>query len=196
MKVLLTLVLVVLLLAGCAAGKGDGAASATTKEETTANGTEETTILTGEVGLPRPPDSTLSYGGQEVKGTLGSYCWFSGGSGVCADAPWPLIPSKQKMLTVPSGSEMVFRYGGQSSPKTVEVTAYPLNQLHRSLKAPGSGVQTTPRVVNPPHRSLKAHGSGVQRIVPAELSPGEYLLEVFLREQQDDASYYFRIMVE
>jgi hypothetical protein len=51
-------------------------------------------------------------------------------------------------------------------------------------------------VVNPPHRSLKAHGSGVQRIVPAELSPGEYLLEVFLREQQDDASYYFRIMVE
>jgi hypothetical protein len=176
MKVLMTLVLV-LLLAGCAAGKGDGAGSATTQEETTANGAEEeTTVQQGAGGnLPRPPDSTLSYGGQEVKGTLGSYCWFSGGSGVCADAPWPLIPSKQKMLTVPSGSEIVFRYGGQSSPKTVEVTAYPLNQLHRSLKAPGSGVQRT---------------------VPAELSPGEYLLEVFLREQQDDASYFFRIMVE
>src|SRR5215203_4423367 len=104
MKVLMMLV-VVFVLAGCAAGEG-GAGSTTTQEETTAY-KEETTVLVGAEGLPRPPDSTLSYGGREVKGTLGSYCWRSGKGrgfrGVCADAVWPLIPSKRKTLTVPSG---------------------------------------------------------------------------------------------
>jgi hypothetical protein len=73
----MTLVLV-LLLAGCAAGQGD--AGRTLSEETTANSTEETTVykeettvLGGAEDFPRPPDSTLSYGGREVKGTLGSY---------------------------------------------------------------------------------------------------------------------------
>jgi hypothetical protein len=36
----------------------------------------------------------------------------------------------------------------------------------------------------------------VQRTIPASLPPGEYVLEVFVKEQQDDASYYFRVMVE
>jgi hypothetical protein len=101
MKVLMTLVLV-LLLVGCAAGKSDGAGSTTTQEETTANSTEETTIQQGAGNLPRPPDSTLSYGGQEVKGLLGTYCWFSGGLGACADAPL-ITPPRKKTLTVPSG---------------------------------------------------------------------------------------------
>src|SRR5918999_1231524 len=125
MKALMTLVLV-LLLAGCAAGQGNAGRSpsedttASGKEETTVN-RDETTTLIGEGGVAQPPDSTLSYGGQEVKGTLGSYCWSSGNSYACADSFWPLIPSKQKTLTVPPDSEMVFRYGEQSPPKTVEV---------------------------------------------------------------------------
>jgi hypothetical protein len=178
MKALMILVLV-LLLAGCAAGEGDGAGSATTKEETTAKGTEETTVLKGEGHLPRPPDSTLSYGGQEVKGTSGSYCWSYG----CADAAWPLIPGKQKTLTVPPDSEMVFRYEGQSPPKTVEARAYTLEKLQKT---------GTMR----PDSTLKAHGSGAQRTIPAELPPGEYVLEVFVKERQNDVSYYFRVMVE
>ena len=126
MKVLMTVVLV-FVLAGCAAGEGDGAGSTTTQEETTAY-KEETTDLQGGGDLRRPPDSTLSYGGREVKGTLGSYCWSSGSAGECADAAWPVIPSKRKTLTVPSDSEMVFCYGGQSPPKTVKAGAYPLNK--------------------------------------------------------------------
>ena len=176
----MTLVLV-LLLVGCAAGQGD--AGQRPAEETTANGTEETTTLTGGGGVPRPPDSTLSYGGQEVKGALGSYCWSSGNSFGCADSIWPLIPSKQKALTVPSGSEMVFRYGGQSPPKTVEVAVYLLNKLRET---------STYR----PDYSPKAQGSGVQRTISAELPPGEYVLEVLTKDQQDDASYYFRVIVE
>ena len=187
---LAAVMVLVLLLAGCAVGQGDGTGSATTQEETTVNGSEETTVyneettvLAGPGGIPEPPDSTLSYGGQEVKGTLGSYCWSSGNSFGCADAAWPLIPSKQKTLTVPPDSELVFRYGGQNSPKTVEARAYTLNKLEKT------------GMYRPDH-PLKAHGSGLQRTIRAELPPGEYVLEVFVREQQDDASYYFRVMVE
>ena len=84
---------------------------------------------------------------------------------------------------MPPDSGMVFRYGGQNPPKTVEAGAYPLK---KHQKAP----------MIRPDRSLKAHGSGVQRTIPAELPPGEYVLEVSVEVQQDDASYYFRIMVE
>jgi hypothetical protein len=183
MKSLMPLVLV-LLLAGCAAGRGDGAGSTTTQAETTVNGTEETTVLEAG-GAPRPPVSTLSYGGQEVKGALGSYCWSSGNSWVCADSSGPFIASKRKTLTVPPDSEMVFRYGGQDPPKTVEAGVYSLDKL----KDKKGGVVRL-------DRSLKAHGSGVQRTIPATLPPGEYVLEVSIAANEEDgADYYFRIMV-
>lgn len=182
-------------LAGCAAGEdgtgSEGRAGPTVaEEETTVNGSEETTVykeettvLAGPGGIPEPPDSTLSYGGREAKGTLGSYCWSSNTISGCADAAWPLIPSKQKTLSVPPGSEMVFRYGGQSPPKTVEARGYTLDKLRKT------------GMYRPDH-PLKAHGSGVQRTIPAKLPPGEFVLEVFVTEQQGDASYYFRVMVE
>jgi hypothetical protein len=183
MKVFMRLVLV-LLLAGCAAGRGDSASSTTTQEETTAY-KEETTVLGGAEGLPRPPDSTLSYGGREVKGALGSYCWSSGKSGVCADTSF-IVPPRKKTLTVPSGSEMVFRFGGQSPPDTVNVGAVPLDKQARSTAS-----------ANPNRsRSLKAHGSGVERTIPLELPPGEYVISVVVIAPQGDASYFFRIMVE
>ena len=185
MKALMTLVLA-LLVAGCAAGRDDGAGSAPTQEEPTANATEETTVLKEEttvLATPEPPDSTLSDGGREVKGTLGSYCWSSGNSGTCVDSIGPPIGGKQETLPVPPGSEMVFRYGGKSPPKTVEAGAYSLNKLKKA------GVVR-------PDRALEAQGSGVQRIIPAELPPGEYVLDVFVKVQQGDASYYFRIVVE
>jgi hypothetical protein len=209
MKFFMTLVLV-LLLAGCAAGKGAGAGSTTTGQESTTHSAArgETTVLAGEEGLPQPPDSTLSYGGREVRGTLGTYCWnFSGGSSASAGGGWNRssasagsgcvdmfdvpIPPKQQTLTVPSGSEMVFRYGGQASPnrKTVEAKAYPLNKLHKNAQD-----------VRPPHRSLQAHGSGVERTISAELPPGEYVVGVFFEEEgsadQHQVNYYFRIMVK
>jgi hypothetical protein len=161
----------------------------TALEQTTA--LEETTGLQGEGNFPRPPDSTLSYGGREVKGLLGSYCWFSGKSGVCADSFF-IVPSRTKTLTVPSGSEMVFRYGGQTPPKKVGAAAYPLSK---------NGTSTASPDLNRSH-SLKAHGSGVERTIPVEELPqGEYVVDVFIQVPQttrdvNDATYYFRIMVE
>jgi hypothetical protein len=196
MKALLTLALA-LLLAGCAAGQGSAGRSIA--EETTANGTEETTVykeettvLAGEEGLPRPPDSTLSYGGREVKGLLGTYEWPSGQTRTAADAPI-LIPRKQKTLTVPSGSEMVFRYGGQSPLKTVNAAAYTFDPIF-DKKLRSLGIRANADYSS--RRSLKVHGSGVERTIPAELPPGEYVLEVLIKERQGDAAYYFRVMVE
>ena len=178
MKALMTLGLV-LLLAGCVAGQGS--AGRTPAEETTANGTEETTVLMGPGNLPRPPDSTLSYGGQEVRGSLGSYCW----GNMCADAVF-FVPPRKQTLTVPSGSEMVFHYGGQRSPDTVEATAFPLNKQGKSTASADPNLS----------HSLKARGSGIERTIPAELPPREYVVDVFVIEPQGDASYVFRIVVE
>jgi hypothetical protein len=183
MKVFMRLVLV-LLLAGCAAGRGDSASSTTTQEETTAY-KEETTVLGGAEGLPRPPDSTLSYGGREVKGALGTYCWSSGKSGVCADTSF-IVPARKKTLTVPSGSEVVFRYGGQTPPKKLGAAAYPLSKNDTSSASPDPSRS----------HSLKAYGSGVERTIPVELPPGEYVVDVFITVRQGDATYFFRIMVE
>ena len=156
--------------------------------------------------MPRPPDSTLSYGGQEVKGTLGSYCWFSRMRSVCADSPGPMIASKEKTLTVPSGSEVVFRYGGQSPPNTVEAGVYPLNKKGQ-LRIPPSHKKGQPGHVISSH-PLEVHGSGVERTIPAKLPPGEYVLDVSVEVvvdvgfeetvsmDQNQASYYFRVMVE
>jgi hypothetical protein len=184
MKGLMTLVLG-LLLAGCAVGQGDGADSTIAEEETTAHSVrEETTVLTGG-DLPRPPKSTLSYGGREVKGTLGTYCWGDGGTQVCADTAF-IVPPRKKTLTVSSGSEVVFRYGGQRPPKKVGARASPLSKNDTSSASANLNRS----------RSLKAHGSGVERTIPAELPPGEYVVDVHVTEPQGGASYFFRVMVE
>jgi hypothetical protein len=196
--VLVTLALVLVSLVGCAAGRGGAAGSTsveevttevTTEETTVHSAQEETTVLGGGDHISRPPASTLSYGGQEVRGSLGSYCWttFSGsasGSGECGDVGVIPVPRKERTLTVPSGSEMVFRYGGQRAPYTVKVAAaYLLNKK-------GYAVQSS-------HRSLKSYGSGVERTIPAELPSGEYVVDVGVEELQtsNQVVYYFRVMV-
>ena len=83
-----------------------------------------------------------------------------------------------------SGSEMVFRYGRQRPPNTVNATAYTL--LGR-VDASGGGLG--------PERSLKIHGSGAERTIPAELPPEEYLV-VSITEPQGDVPYAFRVMVQ
>jgi hypothetical protein len=156
------------------------------KEETTAY-KEETTGLQGAGGdLDRPPDSTLSHGGQEVRGTLGSYCW----GDTCADMAYPVRPPKQT-LSVPSGSEMVFRYGGQDSPDRLEISVTPLDKYGKSETASAD---------SKPSRSLKAVGSGVERTIPVELPPREYVVDVYVEKSQPlglgQADYFFRVKVE
>ena len=169
---------IVLVLAGCATGES-GTGSEDNAGPTVAE--EQTTSVGWERDPNKPPPSTLSYGGREVKGTLGSYCWESGGTGMCADAVF-LVPTRKRTLAVTSDSDLVFRYGGESPPKTVETTAFPLDKK--------GGVEQVS------HHELKAHGSEVERTISVGLPPGEYVLDVFTKVRQGDATYYFRIMVE
>lgn len=155
-----------------------------TTQETTA--LEETTVQKKAGDLDRPPDSTLSYGGQEVRGSLGSYCW----GDTCADMAYPVRPPKQT-LTVPSGSEMVFRFGGQESPDKLKISATPLDKYGKSATASADSNLS---------RSLKALGSGVERTIPVELPPREYVVSMYVEKSQPlglgQADYYFRVMVE
>jgi hypothetical protein len=180
MKVLMTLMLV-LVLAGCAAGQRH-AGQTIADDETTAHHAEETTVQKVAGDLKRPPDSMLSYSGQEVRGKLGSYCWAYRGTDACFDMALVPVSPKQQTLTLPSGSEMVFRYGGQGPLDRVKADAYTLNK---------KGYQ-----VWSSHRALKAHGSGVERTIPAELPQGEYGVDVFVVEPQGDVVYTFHVVVD
>jgi hypothetical protein len=86
----------------------------------------------------------------------------------------------------PSGSEVVFRYGGQKPPKKVGATAYPLSKNDTSSASPDPSRS----------HSLKAHGPGVERTIPAALPQGEYVVDVHVEVPQGDTSYFFRVMVE
>jgi hypothetical protein len=154
-----------------------------TPEETTAleetSALEETTAASA-TPLSGPPDSTLSYGGREVRVSVSaSYCWGGG----CFDGV-ETIPPRNKTLYVPSGSEMVFRYEAPRPPKKVSVSAASFDERGPFGEPTGSG------------GSLKAHGSGMERTIPAELPPGEYGVRVYVTDPQGDPHYLFRVMVE
>jgi hypothetical protein len=160
-------------------------------ERTTASGTptdvtvtEETIVLQGKSERKGPPDSTLSYSGREVRGTVGTYSW----GGMVADSFGIVVPPKKQTLTVPSGSELVFRYGSQRPPKQVGAAAYPARHpLRTGVAFPqelGSG------------RSLDIHGSGTERIIPAELQSGEYVVYVPVTEPRGQIDFTFRVMVQ
>ncbi len=162
-----------------ASGPGNEDQAEATQEMTQADETtEETTVQKGAGDLKRPPNSTLSHGGREVKGLLGSYCW----GNKCVDMALLPVSPNQQTLTVPSGSELVFRYGGQRSPGRVKANAFTLNKK-------GYPVWSS-------RRSLKVHGSGVERTIPAEVPPEEYEVDVFVVEPQGDAVYSFSVIVE
>lgn len=148
-------------LAGCAAGEdgtgsgGDAGTTVAVEETTSYNAQEETTSLKEGRNASRPPHTTLSHGGREVRGILGSYCTAT----ACFDAALLPVKPKQRALTVPSGSEMVLRYGGRRSPDTVKADAYTLNKKRYPVWSS--------------RRSLEVHGSGAKRTIPAELPPEE-----------------------
>jgi Bacterial Ig-like domain (group 3) len=163
------------------------------QEETTAY-QEETTSPLKKGELASPPDSTLSYGGREVRVSVSaSYCWSSAEGSFCADGV-STIPPRKQTLHVPSGSKMVFRYEAPRPPKKVSVSAASFDEGLFMGEPAGS------------HRSLKAYGSGVEKkvkwqtsfvwTIPAELPPGEYGVYVYVTDPQGDPHYVFRVMVE
>jgi hypothetical protein len=127
-----------------------------------------------------PPDGTLSYGGREVRrDPTGSYCWGYG----CLDGI-SLTPPRKQTLIVPSGSEMVFRWGGEP-PNKVSATAYKL----LAKPTPGTGERMGP------DRPLTVHGTGLERTIPARLPPDKYLVGVGVTRREGEVAYLFRVSV-
>ena len=141
------------------------------------------------VDLVEPPEATLSFGGRTVTGSLGSYCW----SSVCADAAFPVdesgdfIPPDTKTLVVPAGSEMVFDFGGEQ-PSSVSATAYSLNQREGSPSGGRDGM--------PEGKRLRIESANGQTRISGDLPPGTYLVDVFVRVREGDASYSYSVSVE
>ena len=116
-------------LAGCGGQAG---------EPSSGPGTQERTATNEEPPISKPPKSTLSFRGRTVTGELGSYCWSLPGSpATCADAAGIPVARDQQTLTVPTGSVLMFDYGGgQGKLNSVEARAYPLKQEKQWLPGP------------------------------------------------------------
>jgi hypothetical protein len=187
-KRILLCVAIAFLVSGCAAATGpedDRGGRETSK----ARGEDPKTPTT--MMFPEPPGSTLSYGGETVDGGLGSYCWFMGGSGGCADAFAVILG--EEALEAPAGATLSFAYGGKAL-DSLSVTAYRADREAR-------GGPREDDTFLPPYRSggaehLPVRRSGPRARIVADLPPGEYVLDVFARMPQGDASYGFRLILE
>jgi hypothetical protein len=142
----------------------------------------------------KPPESTLSFGDRTETGELGGYCWswISGeGEGMvrCVELV-ARVPPKEKTLSVPAGSVLSFDYGGEAQPTSVEATALPLRGKTRSK------ARDVRRLRWSKAQELRAERRGDRAEIPAELPAGEYVLQIFVRVPEGDASYYFRVRME
>ncbi|HEV2745391.1 MAG TPA: hypothetical protein VGV91_19710 [Rubrobacter sp.] len=139
--------------------------------------------------FPEPPGSTLSYGGETVEGGLGTYCWTRGGGGGCSDA-FAIILGDET-LEAPAGATLSFAYGGKAL-DSLSVTAFRAGREGR-----GGGRED--EFLPPSWRKgedLRVRRSGTRARIVADLPPGEYVLDVFARMPQGDASYGFRLILE
>lgn len=117
-------VLVGMLGPGC--GAGDSGSPETTADSTPSGGSDGA----------RPPESTLSYGGETVVGGLGTYCWTSASVSQCVDAVGVTV--RDETLTVPAGSTLTFAYGGDRL-DSLGVVAYRVGRGNHLEKIGGGG---------------------------------------------------------
>jgi hypothetical protein len=165
---------------GTIAGSGDaGDSPETTATEEKSN---EPTLMGGG---SRPPNSTLSYGGETARGALGTYCWKSG----CADSVG--IVAYKDELRVPGDATVTFAYEGRKL-DLIEVVAYRIGsknqpeQMGRKILLIPAGKGT----------ELPARRSGTRAQITAELPAGRFVVDVFATMPEGDASYGFLIAVE
>ena len=148
----------------------------------------------GRVDSSRPPDSTLSYGGETVSGGLGGYCWMSPSVSRCIEAAG--VPVTEEALTVPAGSTLTFAYGGRKL-DSLDVAAYRIRRGSRLDRIAGGRV-LVPNEEGEEYKALKlpTRRFGNRARIVAELPAGEYAVQAFARMPQGDAFYGFRVVVE
>ena len=188
---LVALIAIVFFLAGCGSQAEEGPSDHFAGQQRTTN---------EEPSMSKPPQSTLSFKGRTVTGEIGSYCWSSPGTpATCADAAGIPVAREQQTLTVLTGPALMFDYGGEGWPDSVEARAYPLEQEKRWLPGPEGTSLMRPeegRSVLATEDLRVRREMGDRTAIPAELSSGEYVVEVLVGVPEGDASYYFRVNVQ
>ena len=128
-----------------------------------------------ETSFPKPPNGALVFGDHRKNGEQGGYCW----DNVCTEATF-VIPPEGEALAVPSGSDLLFEYGGSSPPSKVKAKAYAL--VRGKVERAG--------------KFLRVSHVGARTRIAAEVPPGEYVLELFVEVPEGSAFYYFRAVVD
>jgi hypothetical protein len=192
-KRILLCVAIAVLVSGCGAATGpDDTGGGGTSKARREDPKPPTTVMSPTTMMfPEPPGSTLSYGGETVEGGLGTYCWLMGGSGGCSDA-FAIILGEEA-LEAPAGATLSFIYKGKAL-DSLSVAAYKAGRE-------GGGGSREDDMFLPPSRGggrkdLPVRRSGSRARIVADLPPGEYVLDVFARMPQGDASYGFRLILE
>jgi len=142
----------------------------------------------------RPPESTLSYGGDTITGALGTYCWGSASGSLCVDKAG--YPVSEETLTVPTGSTLTFAYGGRKL-DSLNISAHRIGRGYQLKEINGSSV-LVPNEGSEGHTATRLHIHRVENRahVAAVLPAGEYVVAAFVRVPQGDAVYGFRVVVE
>ncbi len=176
-------------LSGCGAAPDSGSKGSSEPSERTAGSGPP-----GGTDGSRPPESTLSYGGETVSGALGTYCWSSDSGSICVDKIG--VPVNQEALTAPAGSTLTFEYGGRTL-DSLSVTADRIGQGNHLEKADGISV-LVPEGGGKGYQDvrLQSSRSGNRARIVADLPAGKYVVAVFVRVPQGDALYGFRVIVE
>ena len=150
----------------------------------------------GGLGLPSlspgegPPPATLEINGQEQTSGIGTYCWESGGLGLCADMVG--IPTAQEPMLVGSPFSARFSLAIPGSPETLSLLVIPV--------APEDQVLSDARDWRWwPHQAWSNHELPLEQQPEIELSlePGLYVLSLFASWQElGDVTYGFLLKVQ
>ena len=180
MPVFLSAVFVAALLSGCGAAAGSGSKEGSRSSESTDKPAETTerSEPSGYAGSSRPPESTLSYGGETVVGGLGSYCWSSASVSKRADAFGVAV--RDKVLSVPTSSTLTFAYGGEKL-GSLNAAANIIGKGNHLEKIDGGSVLVPEGEKGYKTIHLPARRSGNRARIATELPAGNYVVETSIR---------------
>ncbi|MGF1472066.1 MAG: hypothetical protein ACFB50_10040 [Rubrobacteraceae bacterium] len=141
----------------------------------------------GNTGLP---EGTLSYRGEFVVGKSRTHCP-PAFSARCAG----MVFAFDNKLAVPAGSELIFSYGGEDRPRSVELVAYPLAGKSPAGELSGNSVSLLAggreewKMVELPSQRMGT-------FVPVTAPPGHYIVESSLGFSDREVDYHFYVVVE
>jgi hypothetical protein len=136
-------------------------------------------------GGKKPPRSYLRDGERRLqRGKLGSYCWVTGGEGMCVDA----LPAWPKRDRVGSDEKLRIRFRKKQKPTTLSLTTF--KKVKNNGLPKGDGRRAQRRL-----ERVKVDGETIGwKAIFSVPKPGRhYYISAFVRWDEGDASYSFHV---